>query len=56
MNITGALDAAIAAVAPEWATRRALADLAAAGWVELTVPAKPNSRLQKYRATGKGRS
>jgi len=38
------------------ALRRALAELVAAGWVELTVPAKPNSRLQKYRTTGKGRS
>jgi predicted HTH transcriptional regulator len=30
--------------------------LVAGGWLELTVPDKPTSRLQKYRLTEKGRS
>jgi predicted HTH transcriptional regulator len=30
--------------------------LVAAGWLELTVPDKPTSRLQKYRLTEKGRA
>jgi DNA-binding PadR family transcriptional regulator len=27
----------------------------AAGLIQMTIPAKPNSRLQKYRLTEKGR-
>jgi ATP-dependent DNA helicase RecG len=29
--------------------------LAAAGYIVMTIPAKPNSRLQKYRVTREGR-
>jgi len=36
--------------------RQALADLMAAGFAEYTLPNKPNSRLQKYRLTAKGRA
>jgi len=31
-------------------------DLLAEGLIEYTLPEKPNSRLQKYRLTGKGRA
>jgi hypothetical protein len=31
-----------------------LAPLIAAGWLEMTVPGKPQSRLQRYRATAAG--
>ncbi|MGQ0524737.1 MAG: Fic family protein, partial [Betaproteobacteria bacterium] len=27
-----------------------------AGWVEMTIPDKPNSRLQKYRLTAAGQA
>lgn len=33
-----------------------LRPLLAAGFIEMTVPDKPNSRLQKYRLTAKGRA
>ena len=33
-----------------------LEPLLSAGWLERTIPAKPNSRLQKYRLTKKGRA
>ncbi|MFH0725172.1 MAG: helix-turn-helix domain-containing protein [Pseudomonadota bacterium] len=36
--------------------RKALPRLRAAGLLEYTIPEKPNSRLQKYRLTEKGRS
>jgi DNA-binding PadR family transcriptional regulator len=35
--------------------RQALADLMKQGVVAYTIPEKPNSRLQQYRLTGKGR-
>ena len=35
--------------------KRFLAELLDDGLVELTIPGKPNSRLQKYRLTDKGR-
>jgi ATP-dependent DNA helicase RecG len=36
--------------------RRALSDLMNVGFAEYTIPEKPNSRLQKYRFTAKGRA
>jgi ATP-dependent DNA helicase RecG len=38
------------------ALRRALGALVREGMVELTVPDKPNSRLQRYRLTSAGRA
>jgi predicted HTH transcriptional regulator len=37
------------------ALKRTLAELMADGFIEYTLPGKPNSRLQKYRLTEKGR-
>jgi ATP-dependent DNA helicase RecG len=31
-----------------------LAALVAAGWLEMTIPGKPRSRLQRYRVTASG--
>ena len=36
--------------------KRHIQPLIADGWLEMTIPDKPNSRLQKYRLTPKGRS
>lgn len=36
--------------------KRHIQPLIAEGWLEMTIPDKPNSRLQKYRLTPKGRS
>ena len=36
--------------------KRFLYELVEDGLVELTIPEKPNSRLQKYRLTEKGRA
>jgi len=35
---------------------RHIAPLVQAGFIEMTVPGKPNSKLQKYRLTRKGRA
>jgi ATP-dependent DNA helicase RecG len=35
--------------------KRAVNELLAANFIEYTIPEKPNSRLQKYRLTEKGR-
>jgi ATP-dependent DNA helicase RecG len=36
--------------------RKALPDMREAGLIQYTIPEKPNSRLQKYRLTDKGRA
>ena len=35
--------------------KKALEKLMMIGWIEMTIPDKPNSRLQKYKITEKGR-
>jgi ATP-dependent DNA helicase RecG len=37
------------------ALKRTVSELFGQGLIEYTIPAKPNSRLQKYRLTSKGR-
>jgi hypothetical protein len=38
------------------AFQRCVTPLLAGGYLEMTVPGKPNSKLQKYRLTGMGKA
>jgi ATP-dependent DNA helicase RecG len=52
----GVLQAATRIAHREHLRKAYVAPLVAAGWIALTIPSKPNSRLQKYRLADAGRA